>query len=112
MEEFDQAGKKKAGNKKAIGLSNCCPFSIEGVMKTATVTPGVNQVHYHAGMGSTAAQFFMNVVSLYIFNFLSTFDTLVVFLVFGAFNVANILFVVFMVKETRGMPPGRRHQLV
>jgi len=53
---------------------------------------------------STAAQFFMNFVSLYIFNFLSTFDTQVVFLVFGAFNVANILFVVFMVKETKGVP--------
>merc|ERR1712032_1471636 len=61
---------------------------------------------------STAAQFFMKFVSLYIFNLLSTFDTQVVFLVFGAFKVANTLFVVFMVKETRGVPPGRHHQLV
>merc|ERR1712013_587168 len=41
---------------------------------------------------STATQFFMNFVSLYIFNFLSGFETYVVFFVFGAFNVANILF--------------------
>lgn len=53
---------------------------------------------------STATQFFMNFVSLYIFNFLSGFETYVVFFVFGAFNVANILFVVFMVKETKGVP--------
>lgn len=46
MEEFYQAGKAKA-----IGVSNYCPSSIECIMKIATVTPAVNQVQYHVGMG-------------------------------------------------------------
>merc|ERR1712048_1374804 len=46
MEEFYQAGKAKA-----IGVSNYCPSSIECIMQTATVTPAVNQVQYHVGMG-------------------------------------------------------------
>merc|ERR1712032_672503 len=46
MEEFYQAGKAKA-----IGVSNYCPSSIECIMQTATVTPAVNHVQYHVGMG-------------------------------------------------------------
>jgi len=53
---------------------------------------------------STAVNFFMNFVGVYIFNFLDKFETYVVFSVFGIFNVINILFVVTMVKETRGVP--------
>jgi len=46
MEEFYQAGKAKA-----IGVSNYCPSSIECIMEIAKVTPAVNQVQYHVGMG-------------------------------------------------------------
>lgn len=46
MEEFYNAGKAKA-----IGVSNYCPSSLECIMQTATVTPAVNQVQYHVGMG-------------------------------------------------------------
>lgn len=46
MEEFYSAGKAKA-----IGVSNYCPSSIECIMQTAKVTPAVNQVQYHIGMG-------------------------------------------------------------
>jgi len=46
MEEF-----YKAGNAKAIGVSNYCPSSLECLAKTSTVTPAVNQVQYHVGMG-------------------------------------------------------------
>jgi diketogulonate reductase-like aldo/keto reductase len=46
MEEFYKAGKAKA-----IGVSNYCPSSLECIAKTATVTPAVNQVQYHVGMG-------------------------------------------------------------
>jgi diketogulonate reductase-like aldo/keto reductase len=46
MEEFYKAGKAKA-----IGVSNYCPSSLECIAKTATVTPQVNQVQYHVGMG-------------------------------------------------------------
>jgi 2,5-diketo-D-gluconate reductase A len=46
VEEFYKAGKAKA-----IGVSNYCPSSIECIMQTATVTPAVNQVQYHVGMG-------------------------------------------------------------
>jgi diketogulonate reductase-like aldo/keto reductase len=46
MEEFYKAGKAKA-----IGVSNYCPSSIECIIQTATVTPAVNQVQYHVGMG-------------------------------------------------------------
>jgi len=46
MEEFYKAGKAKA-----IGISNYCPSSIECIMEKATVTPAVNQVQYHVGMG-------------------------------------------------------------
>merc|ERR1712048_536212 len=46
LEDFYNAGKAKA-----IGVSNYCPSSIECIMETATVTPAVNQVQYHVGMG-------------------------------------------------------------
>jgi len=41
----------KAGKAKAVGVSNFCPSSLECIMQTATVTPAVNQVQYHVGMG-------------------------------------------------------------
>jgi len=41
----------KAGKARAIGVSNWCPRAIRSILKTATVTPHVNQVVYHAGMG-------------------------------------------------------------
>merc|ERR1712150_215762 len=46
LEEFYNAGKAKA-----IGVSNYCPSSLDCIMQTATVTPAVNQVEYHVGMG-------------------------------------------------------------
>ena len=46
MEDFYRAGKAKA-----IGVSNYCPSSLECIMKVANVTPAVNQVQYHIGMG-------------------------------------------------------------
>merc|ERR1712014_45055 len=46
MEKFYNDGKAKA-----IGVSNYCPSSIECIMQKATVTPAVNQVQYHVGMG-------------------------------------------------------------
>lgn len=39
------------GLAKAIGVSNWCPSTFECVAQTATVTPHVNQVRYHVGMG-------------------------------------------------------------
>lgn len=47
MEEF-----YKAGHAKAIGVSNYCPSSLDCIAKTATVTPAVNQVKFHVGMGT------------------------------------------------------------
>jgi len=41
----------KAGKAKAIGVSNYCKSSFDCVMKTAKVTPAVNQIAYHVGMG-------------------------------------------------------------
>lgn len=41
-----------AGGARAIGVSNFCPSSLECIMETATVTPMVNQVLYHVGMGN------------------------------------------------------------
>jgi len=46
MEDFYKSGKAKA-----IGVSNYCPSSLECIAKTATVTPAVNQVLFHVGMG-------------------------------------------------------------
>ena len=46
MEDFYKAGKARA-----IGVSNYCQSSFECILKTATVTPAVNQVQYHIGMG-------------------------------------------------------------
>jgi len=46
MEDFYHAGKAKA-----IGVSNYCPSSLECILKTAKITPAVNQVEYHIGMG-------------------------------------------------------------
>lgn len=42
----------KAGKAKAIGVSNYCKSSFDCVMKTAKVTPALNQIAYHVGMGS------------------------------------------------------------
>jgi diketogulonate reductase-like aldo/keto reductase len=47
MEEFYKSGKAKA-----IGVSNYCISSLECIAKTATVTPAVNQVKFHVGMGT------------------------------------------------------------
>jgi 2,5-diketo-D-gluconate reductase A len=47
MEDFYNAGKAKA-----IGVSNYCPSSLECIKETATVTPAVNQVKFHIGMGT------------------------------------------------------------
>jgi diketogulonate reductase-like aldo/keto reductase len=47
MEDFYNAGKAKA-----IGVSNYCPSSLECIAETATVTPAVNQVKFHVGMGT------------------------------------------------------------
>lgn len=47
MEEFYKAGKAKA-----IGVSNYCPSSLECIKETMTVTPAVNQVKFHVGMGT------------------------------------------------------------
>jgi len=47
MEDFYKSGKTKA-----IGVSNYCISSLECIAKTATVTPAVNQVKFHVGMGT------------------------------------------------------------
>lgn len=46
MEAFYAAGKARA-----IGVSNFCPSALQCLMRTAKVTPAVNQVMYHIGMG-------------------------------------------------------------
>lgn len=53
---------------------------------------------------STGVQFFMNFVSLYIFNWVNSYSTWIVFLVFGLFNFSNIIFVATLIKETKGVP--------
>lgn len=45
MEDFYKA--KKA---RAIGVSNYCQSSFECILKTANVTPAVNQIQFHVGM--------------------------------------------------------------
>ena len=47
LEQFYRAGKARA-----IGVSNYCQSDIECILKNATVTPAVNQVQYHVGMGA------------------------------------------------------------
>lgn len=39
------------GGARAIGVSNYCSSCLECVRKTAKVTPALNQLQYHAGMG-------------------------------------------------------------
>mmetsp|Transcript_6843 Transcript_6843/g.14653 ORF Transcript_6843/g.14653 Transcript_6843/m.14653 type:complete len:296 (+) Transcript_6843:62-949(+) len=46
MEDFYKAGKAKA-----IGVSNYCISSLKCIAEKATVTPAVNQVEFHIGMG-------------------------------------------------------------
>jgi diketogulonate reductase-like aldo/keto reductase len=46
LEDFYAAGKAKA-----IGVSNYCLSSYECIAETMTVTPTVNQIEYHVGMG-------------------------------------------------------------
>jgi diketogulonate reductase-like aldo/keto reductase len=41
----------KAGKAKAIGVSNYCASSFKCIKETSTVTPAVNQIAYHVGMG-------------------------------------------------------------
>jgi len=40
-----------AGKARAIGLRVFCPASLKCIMQTAKVTPALNQVFYHVGMG-------------------------------------------------------------
>ena len=47
MEDFYAAGKARA-----IGVSNYCISSFECILKTAKVTPAVNQIQFHVGMGT------------------------------------------------------------
>lgn len=46
LEDFYAAGKAKA-----IGVSNYCLSSFECISETQKVTPAVNQIEYHVGMG-------------------------------------------------------------
>ena len=41
-----------AGKARAIGVSNFCPSSLRCLLESATVTPAVNQVQFHVGMGA------------------------------------------------------------
>jgi len=41
----------KAGKAKAIGVSNYCASSFKCIKETAKITPAVNQIAYHVGMG-------------------------------------------------------------
>merc|ERR1712048_523513 len=50
VEEFYKAGKAKA-----VGVSNYCISSLKCIAQTATVTPAVNQVKFHVGMGTDPA---------------------------------------------------------
>jgi len=50
VEEFYKAGKAKA-----VGVSNYCISSLKCIAETATVTPAVNQVQFHVGMGKDPA---------------------------------------------------------
>lgn len=47
MEDFQMAGFAKS-----IGVSNFCPSSFGCLLETARVTPAVNQILYHVGMGA------------------------------------------------------------
>ena len=42
----------RAGKARAVGVSNYCPSSFECIFKTAKITPAVNQVEFHIGMGA------------------------------------------------------------
>ena len=42
----------KAGKTRAIGVSNFCPACLECLAKASNVTPAVNQLQFHAGVGS------------------------------------------------------------
>lgn len=48
MEDFYNAGKAKA-----IGVSHYCSRQMEDILAVATVTPAVNQVQFHVGMGTS-----------------------------------------------------------
>jgi diketogulonate reductase-like aldo/keto reductase len=40
------------GQARAIGVSNYCEQCVRCLLKTAKITPMVNQVQYHIGMGA------------------------------------------------------------
>merc|ERR1712157_141394 len=45
----------KQGKTRAIGVSNYCGSCLDCLMESATVTPAVNQIKLHAGMGPDPA---------------------------------------------------------
>eukprot|EP00747_Dinoflagellata_sp_TGD_P215386 gnl/TRDRNA2_/TRDRNA2_88087_c0_seq1.p1 gnl/TRDRNA2_/TRDRNA2_88087_c0~~gnl/TRDRNA2_/TRDRNA2_88087_c0_seq1.p1 ORF type:complete len:303 (+),score=41.58 gnl/TRDRNA2_/TRDRNA2_88087_c0_seq1:88-996(+) len=47
LEDFYAAGKARA-----IGVRVFCPASLKCIMETAKVTPALNQIFYHVGMGA------------------------------------------------------------
>ena len=42
----------KAGKAKSIGVSHYCRKHLDDILEIATITPAVNQVQYHVGMGT------------------------------------------------------------
>lgn len=42
----------RAGKARAIGVSNYCKACLDCLLRTATVTPHINQLQLHPGMGS------------------------------------------------------------
>lgn len=53
QDQWRAAEELYAANKtRAIGVSNYCPSCFECIFKTAKITPAVNQVQFHVGMGA------------------------------------------------------------
>ena len=43
----------RAGKVRALGVSNFCPACLECLAKASNITPAINQLQFHAGMGSS-----------------------------------------------------------
>ena len=44
----------KGGKARAIGVSHYCKRHIDDILEVATVTPAINQVQFHVGMGAAS----------------------------------------------------------
>ena len=46
---------QRSGKTRSIGVSHYCKRHLDDILEIATITPAVNQVEFHVGMGTASS---------------------------------------------------------